>query len=148
MLPTNYRIHCLQMMGLASVAWAVLDIHHYFAWDAGGGGIPASLCDTADNLAAFVKRGMTAWISNVTATASAYSIDNVACSEWALSLHHTDLIAPCALDQPTAVDVMYSAQKDAFAAAGMSNFMWGWRMPMGGAHEPFWSMKLHLTGQH
>lgn len=144
------RRYCilLQMMGLANTAWAVLDIHHYFAWDAGGGGIPAGQCSSASDLAGFVKRGMATWLANVTATATAYSIANVACSEWALSLHHTDLVAPCALDESTAASVMYDEQVAAFSAASVSNFMWGWRMPQGGSHEAFWSMKLHLTGEH
>jgi hypothetical protein len=39
-------------------------------------------------------------------------------------------------------------QVAAFTQQRVSEFMWGWRMPMGGAHEPFWSRKFYLTGRH
>ena len=41
---------------------------------------------------------------------------------------------------------MYTAQLEAFEAAGMAHFFWGWRMPFGGVHEQTWSLKYHLTG--
>ena len=133
-------------IGLAHEPWAVLDVHEYFAWDGGGGGIPAANCSTDMELQAFVSHGMQRFISSLKASATANSIANVACSEWSLSLHHTDTIAPCTA--PHALAVMHDTQVRAFDSAAVSNFMWGWRMPQGGAHEAMWSLKFHLTGKH
>jgi hypothetical protein len=67
-------------------------------------------------------------------------------SSFVQSLHHKDHILPCTA--PNALKIMYDEQISGFQRAGVSNFFWGWKMPQGGTHEPMWSLKLHLLGQH
>ena len=38
-------------MGLSDKPWAVFDVHFYFAWAGGGGGIPAANCSAELGLA-------------------------------------------------------------------------------------------------
>ena len=122
-------------------------MHNYFSWTGtDGSGVPAASCATDEALRATVQQGMGAFTSAMQAAARAHDIARIACSEWSLSLHHKDHVAPCAA--PNALGVMYETQVAAFAAADMAQFFWGWRMPQGGCHEPMWSLKYHLTGMH
>ena len=133
-------------MGLAGRPWAVFDVHHYFSWTGGGSGIPAENCSSNDVLKAFVDEGMANFIGSLRAAARSNNLRKVACSEWSLSLHHKDWIAPCTAADP--LTVMHDTQLGRFATAGVANFFWGWRMPNGGVHEDKWSLKYHLTGMH
>lgn len=135
-----------QEMGLSGKSWAVYDVHHYFAWSGVGNGIPAEKCTTDVELMAYVNEGMTNFTGAMQDNAEKYDILNIACSEWSLSLHHKDHIAPCTA--PNSLDIMHDLQVSAFEDAGMGHFFWGWRMPTGGTHEPMWSLKYHYTGLH
>ena len=137
-------------MGLSDRPWAVFDVHHYFAWGGmDGSGIPPDACATEDDLAAYVRSGMDSWTQSVKGAAAKHGLTGgVACSEWSLSLHHTDYVAPCALNVTAAMQVMHREQKAAFERADMGHFFWGWRMPYGGVHETKWSLKRFLTGKH
>jgi len=132
--------------GLSGKPWAVLDVHQYLAWSGDGRGVPAANCSSDETLGAYVGAAMQQFTGEMQAAAAAHGIARIACSEWSLSLHHKDHVAPCAA--PNALDVMYRTQVAAFAAADMAQFFWGWRMPQGGCHEAKWSLKFHLTGMH
>ena len=134
-------------MGLADKPWAVFDVHHYFSWGGPtGAGIPAANCSTDAELETYVAAGMLSFTAALSSAAAEYSLARIACSEWSLSLHHKDHVAPCTA--PNALEVMLNVQRAAFAEAGVAHFFWGWRMPMGGAHEATWSMKYTLSGVH
>ena len=89
---------------------------------------------------------MLKFTSTLSKAAAQYSLARIACSEWSLSLHHKDHVAPCTA--PNALDIMLNVQKAAFDEANVGQFFWGWRMPMGGAHEATWSMKYILSSVH
>merc|ERR1712048_1152877 len=95
-------------MGLADKPWAVYDVHHYFAWAGEGDGIPAKNCSADAELKEYVERGMATFTGAMRDAASKYSIANIACSEWSLSLHHKDHVAPCTA--PSSLNLMHDIQ--------------------------------------
>jgi hypothetical protein len=52
----------------------------------------------------YVQHGMTGFLSKIRTAATANHVELVACSEWALSLHHWDTVAPCTA--PNALRIM------------------------------------------
>jgi hypothetical protein len=54
----------------------------------GGAGIPARNCSSDAELTAYVRHTMDAWTRKFNTVKVEYGLVNVACSEWALSLHH------------------------------------------------------------
>eukprot|EP01065_Artemidia_motanka_P035653 TRINITY_DN43553_c0_g1_i1.p1 TRINITY_DN43553_c0_g1~~TRINITY_DN43553_c0_g1_i1.p1 ORF type:complete len:520 (+),score=145.98 TRINITY_DN43553_c0_g1_i1:58-1560(+) len=136
-----------QTLGLANKPWAVLDVHHYFAWGGNGSGIPPENCSTEDDLRRYVRVGMRDWMHALSTAAADSGMANLACSEWSLSLHHRDYVQPCAVPEEAALKIMYDEQVSAFQNANFAQFIWGWRMPQGGVHEKKWSLKWHMTGQ-
>merc|ERR1719450_53194 len=103
-------------MGLSGKTWAIFDVHHYFSWD-WGNGIPAPNCTTNDELIAYVSEGMQEYTKAMKAAAAKYDIQGLCCSEWALSMHHKDLILPCTA--PDSLKLMHDLQVKAFTDAGM-----------------------------
>ena len=138
---------CKESFGLAGMPCAVFDVHHYFSWGGpDGSGIPAQNCSTDAELSSYVRQAMDGWTRNFNAVKVQNDLLNVACSEWALSLHHKDHVLPCTA--PHALEIMFDEQRAAFKRAAVSDMMWGWRMPQGGTHERMWSLKYHLLGKH
>lgn len=89
---------------------------------------------------------MLRYTDSLASAANEYNLARTSCSEWSLSLHHKDVVAPCTA--PDALVTMLAVQKAAFEEANVAQFFWGWRMPMGGSHEAAWSMKYILSSVH
>lgn len=132
--------------------WAVLDIHHYYAWGpqcAGAvEGVPTGrfACSDEENREMVIDK-CGAW-------ASAYrSVLEKECevglrlasAEFSASTHHS---VRHACNDVTTLKMMLETQVDMAAAADVELFWWSYKMPYGGAFRPAWSLKhlLYLLG--
>jgi len=136
-------------------AWAVLDIHVYYAWDASKSGCtdmnddcayPCSV-DVTDpaEFGAMVDGMYAAASSSHAFFSSSGSVPLLACSEFSLATYHDSNNACRGRDW---LDVMYSAQAAGFEAQGFGDrvMFWTWKMPFGGSHEAGWALQDYLEG--
>jgi hypothetical protein len=126
----------MQEIGLSGKDWAVLDVHRYFAWDPK---FIALGCEDCDKLVEYTRSDMANFTGNMVKYADMFDVRNVATSEWSLSFNNHDSRGCYSCRQS-----FYQAQVDAFKAAGMAQFFWGWKMPFGGVHEAYWSQQKLL----
>ncbi|GMH88601.1 hypothetical protein TL16_g11200 [Triparma laevis f. inornata] len=130
--------------------WAVLDIHHYFAWDGGHNGCyeedscsfqcsDSATKEGLDNIKGIVRDGAE--------SSHSFFFDNgtiplVSCSEYSLATYDT---SEAACRGQSILDAMFLGQKKSFKDQGLFGaFFWTWKMPYGGAHENAWSLKKFL----
>ncbi|GMI21744.1 hypothetical protein TeGR_g221 [Tetraparma gracilis] len=136
--------------------WAVLDVHHYFAWDSGHSGCDENSgntcgynCSTSatseglDEIKEIVTDGCATshefWISEGT-------VPMISCSEYSLATFENSNVA-CRGD--TVLSAMFNAQKQSFEDQGLeAAWFWTWKMPYGGSHEYAWSLKHYLGLGH
>lgn len=129
-------------------SWAVLDMHHYHAWEPHCEGTVtghdgAYLCgDTA--AAATVLEACTSWATTLR-NAVGESAARLSSGEFSASTHHS--VALSCTDSTT-LRQTYQAQVAAAREAGVNLYFWAWKMPHGGAFRPAWSMNelMHRLG--
>jgi hypothetical protein len=125
--PIDQMAAAAENMSLGGTPWAVFDVHHYFSWDHRAG-IPPQNCSTDGELRNYVRAGMHSFLTALKSAAQKHGLANVGCSEWSLSLHHTDTVAPCTA--PNAIAIMYEEQVS--AAHGHAGARLGQMVPRGG----------------
>lgn len=131
-------------------AWAVLDVHHYFAWgftgcDAGARAGCVYACDEpAADVSARLESAADAFAGSLRAAAGMHGVPHVACTEWSLATHSDSSVACKGGD---VLATMHRAQSLAYERHGVQQFFWGWKMPYGGYHKSGWSLKMFFTGR-
>lgn len=132
--------------------WAVLDVHHYFAWSytgCNGGSSAGCAFDCRDKPSVVAQRiGELSgeWAGSLRAAAKTYGVQNLAVSEWSLATF-SDSSKSCSNRE--VLDIMYENQEQAYRGAGIQGFFWGWKMPHGGSHVKAWSLSNYLSeGDH
>lgn len=132
-------------------SWAILDMHHYHAWDEPCAG-------TSDGLGNYtcgddVSRSITlqrcaAWASNVYRRA----VDDecgpgarLASAEFSASTHHQ---VHRACNDIGTLHATYAAQVEDAKSADVELFFWSWKMPYGDSFRNAWSFKhlMYLLG--
>jgi hypothetical protein len=129
-------------------SWAVLDMHHYHAWEPNCEGTVtghdgAYLCgDTA--AVATVLDACTSWATTLR-NAVGETAARLSSGEFSASTHHS--VALSCTDSTT-LRQTYQAQVAAAQAADVNLYFWAWKMPHGGAFRPAWSMNelMHRLG--
>ena len=133
--------------------WAVLDVHHYYAWSGEVMGCYSGDCAYAcdadmdpaslTNASAIIKKEGLEWAESFTTNGT---IPMIACSEFSLATFYNSNNACRGSD---ILQLMYDSQMAGMGSQGLfASFFWTWRMPFGGTHEYGWSLKHFLTGQH
>ncbi|KAL3932317.1 MAG: hypothetical protein SGBAC_010905 [Bacillariaceae sp.] len=135
--------------------WAVLDMHHYHAWDGqcmGAVDGSPSGSYTCGNLDAMndVLAHCTSWATMYRKIAdqqlgSSKRPARLVSGEFSASTHHS--VRHSCLDETT-LHASYTQQVEKADAAGVELYWWGWKMPYGGAFRRAWSFKhfLYLMG--
>jgi len=129
--------------------WAVLDVHHYFAWSytgcMGGSntGCAFSCADKPSVIARRVGERAGEWAGTLRAAATTYGVQHLAVSEWSLATF-SDSSRSCSNRE--VLDIMFEHQEQAYRGAGIQGYFWGWKMPHGGSHVKAWSLKDYLDG--
>ena len=125
--------------------WAVLDVHHYFAWSYNGcdTGCSFGCGDRPSVISQRVGEEAGAWAAALRESAKKFGVQHVAVSEWSLATFY-DSTRSCR--DKEILDIMFERQEEAFRGAGIQSFFWGWKMPYGGSHVKAWSLKDYLTG--
>jgi hypothetical protein len=134
--------------------WAVLDMHHYHAWEGQCQGAvdgPPQGKYTCGDIEAMNEAldQCTSWANMYRDTAKEQlggsKPARLASAEFSASTHH--LVRHSCLDVTT-LHASYLKQVDAANVAGIELFWWGWKMPYGGTFRRAWSFKhfLHLLG--
>lgn len=130
-------------------SWAILDIHHYFAWDGGHNGCYGGDCSYTCSSSA-TEEGLKAIDSIVIDGAKSShefffangSIPLVSCSEYSLATFDR---SEQACRGQTILKSMHENQATAFEKQGLYGaYFWTWKMPYGGTHEESWSLKNYL----
>ncbi len=127
--------------------WAILDVHHYFAWDSNHNGCTDGCSySCSDSATDEGIANINSIISDGAKSSHSYWLDNgiplVSCSEYSLATFPASNDA-CRGD--SVLDGMYQNQVKGFSAQGLeAAFFWTWRMPYGGSHEWGWSLKHYL----
>ncbi|GMH95071.1 hypothetical protein TrST_g1564 [Triparma strigata] len=130
--------------------WAVLDIHHYFAWDGGHNGCYEEGSCSYQCSDSTTEEGLSAIqeiIKDGAAESHKFFFDNgtiplVSCSEYSLATYDT---SNDACRGQAVLNAMFQGQKDSFREQGLFGaFFWTWKMPYGGTHEDAWSLKKFL----
>jgi len=128
--------------------WAVLDVHHYFAWSYTGcmGGSNAGCSFDCNEKPSVVAQRIGElsgeWAGSLRAAAHTYGVQNLAVSEWSLATF-SDSSKSCS--NRAMLDIMYEHQEQAYRGAGIQGFFWGWKMPHGGSHAKAWSLSDYLS---
>ena len=130
-------------------SWAILDVHHYFAWDPGHNGCYDGSCSytCADSATSDGVDEITSLISEGASNSHQFFFDNgtiplVSCSEYSLATY--DLSASSCRGS-TILSAMHVEQADGFESQGLYGaYFWTWKMPYGGTHEEAWSLKNFL----
>ena len=129
--------------------WAVLDVHHYFAWSytgcMGGSntGCAFSCADKPSVIARQIGNRAGEWAGTLRAAARMYGVQNLAVSEWSLATF-SDSSRSCSNRE--VLDIMFEHQEQAYRGAGIQGYFWGWKMPHGGSHVKAWSLRDYLDG--
>eukprot|EP00980_Cylindrotheca_fusiformis_P002820 scaffold672_cov126-Cylindrotheca_fusiformis.AAC.21 len=134
-------------------SWAVLDMHHYHAWEGQCQGTVDGppegryTCGDIEEMDSTLDQCAT-WATMYRDTAMEQlggggSVARLASAEFSASTHH--LVRHSCLDVTTLL-ATYQKQVAAADAAGVDLFWWGWKMPHGGTFRRAWSFKhfLHL----
>mmetsp|Transcript_5953 Transcript_5953/g.11279 ORF Transcript_5953/g.11279 Transcript_5953/m.11279 type:complete len:463 (-) Transcript_5953:46-1434(-) len=129
--------------------WAILDIHHYFAWDGGHNGCYDGSCayTCADSATSEGLDSITSLIGDGAVSSHQFFFDNgtiplVSCSEYSLATY--DLSASSCRGS-TILTAMHDEQAKGFENQGLYGaYFWTWKMPYGGTHEEAWSLKNFL----
>ena len=128
--------------------WAVLDVHHYFAWSYTGciGGSNSGCSFSCDDRPSVVAQNIGEhagdWAGTLRAAAETYGVKNLAVSEWSLATF-SDSSRSCSNRE--VLDIMFEHQEQAYRGAGIQGFFWGWKMPHGGSHVKAWSLSDYLA---
>ena len=129
--------------------WAILDIHHYFAWDGGHNGCYDGSCayTCADSATSEGIDSINSFIADGAVNSHQFFFDNgsiplVSCSEYSLATY--DLSASSCRGS-TILTAMHGEQAEGFKNQGLYGaYFWTWKMPYGGTHEEAWSLKNFL----
>ena len=129
--------------------WAVLDMHHYHAWEpfcqgtVDGPPLGNYTCGDAD--ATDAALGQCASWAGVYRSATNEQVGNggarLASGEFSASTHHS-VLHSCV--DTTTLRKSYLAQVEAANDNGVELYWWSWKMPHGGAFRPAWSLKQFL----
>lgn len=120
--------------------WAVIDIHHYMAWDqqcsgrvtAGGG----YWCDQPiDEIEQKLQGCINGWAQSMP---SRFPNTLLACSEFSVGTYAT---AREACTDPQVLKAFLKVQLAAFSDNSIQAYFWTWKMPFGSVFEPGWSLK-------
>mmetsp|Transcript_15951 Transcript_15951/g.26731 ORF Transcript_15951/g.26731 Transcript_15951/m.26731 type:complete len:440 (-) Transcript_15951:290-1609(-) len=133
-------------------AWAILDTHVYYAWNAGLSGCTlmnedcAWMCSVDSDesgFAAVTEQIRAAAASSHSNFLSNTSIPLQGCSEFSLATYHDSENACRGFNM---LEMMYAAQADGFEAQGIldRSLFWTWKMPYGGSHEAAWSVQSYF----
>lgn len=135
--------------------WAVLDMHHYHAWEGQCQGAVdgppqgSYTCGDTDAMNSVLDQ-CKSWATMYRDTAKEQLGDSrkparLVSAEFSASTQH--LVRHSCLDITT-LHTSYQKQVEAANAAGIELFWWGWKMPYGGTFRRAWSFKhfLHLLG--
>jgi hypothetical protein len=128
--------------------WAVLDVHHYFAWTYTGcmGGTNAGCAFSCEDKPSVVAQNIGErsgeWAGTLRASAEMYGVKNLAVSEWSLATF-SDSSRSCS--SRDVLDIMFEHQEQAYRGAGIQGYFWGWKMPHGGEHVKAWSLSDYLA---
>lgn len=133
-------------------AWAILDTHVYYAWNAGLSGCTSMNDDCAWSCSVDNDQDDFALVSSQIHDAAAKSHSNFlsntsiplqGCSEFSLATYHDSNNACRGLNM---LEMMYSAQAEGFEAQGINDrsLFWTWKMPYGGSHEAAWSVQSYF----
>jgi hypothetical protein len=135
--------------------WAVLDMHHYHAWDSqcqgAVDGSPSGRYTCGDlNAMNQVLEQCTSWATMYRAIADEQlgksdKPARLVSGEFSASTHHS--VRHSCLDITT-LHASYTQQVEKAQAAGVELYWWGWTMPYGGTFRRAWSFKhfLYLMG--
>uniref|UniRef100_A0A7S4HVV1 Glycoside hydrolase family 5 domain-containing protein n=1 Tax=Odontella aurita TaxID=265563 RepID=A0A7S4HVV1_9STRA len=139
-------------------SWAVLDMHHYHAWDpacqGASDGPPSGNYTCGDGAATAATLGRCAsWAGVYRSAVSGSPPDaggippgaRLASAEFSASTHHS-VLHSCV--DVTTLRSTYLAQVEAANDADVELYWWSWKMPHGGAFRRAWSFKhfLYLMG--
>jgi len=133
-------------------SWAILDVHHYFAWDGGHNGcFPSDDNQCSYNCSdSATDSGLDAISSTIIDGAKSShefffadgSIPLVSCSEYSLATFDR---SEQACRGATILKSMFDNQATSFEKQGLYGaYFWTWKMPYSGAHEEAWSLKNFL----
>lgn len=132
--------------------WAVLDIHHYYAWgpECSGAveGPPTGrfACSDEEHRELVIgKCGAWASVYRSTIEKECEAGLRLASAEFSASTHHS---VRHACNDVTTLKTMLQTQVDVASAADVELFWWSYKMPYGGAFRSAWSLKhlLYLLG--
>ena len=128
-------------------SWAILDVHHYFAWGGSSGCTNGCSYKCSDSS---TEEGMNKINDIVVSEASSShawlitqsDVPQIACSEYSLA---TFCNSNDACRSKNILKLMYDSQHEGFENQGLvAAFFWTWKMPYGGSHEASWSFKHYL----
>lgn len=132
--------------------WAVLDIHHYYAWGPQCSGTVEGpptgrfACSDAEQRELVIGRcGTWASVYRSTLENECEKGLRLASAEFSASTHHS---VRHACNDVTSLKLMLETQVDVAANADVELFWWSYKMPYGGAFRSAWSLKhlLYLLG--
>lgn len=132
--------------------WAVLDIHHYYAWGPQCSGTVEGpptgrfACSDAEQRELIIGRcGTWASVYRSTLENECEKGLRLASAEFSASTHHS---VRHACNDVTSLKLMLETQVDVAANADVELFWWSYKMPYGGAFRSAWSLKhlLYLLG--
>mmetsp|Transcript_3501 Transcript_3501/g.6967 ORF Transcript_3501/g.6967 Transcript_3501/m.6967 type:complete len:604 (-) Transcript_3501:67-1878(-) len=119
--------------------WAVLDMHHYHAWEPQCQGTTTGhdgsyTCGDVET-AAQVLRECSSW-AQVFRNAMDEPTARLSSGEFSASTHHS-VLESCV--DTTTLTLSYHEQVQAAQEAAVDLYFWTWKMPYGGAFRPAWS---------
>lgn len=128
--------------------WAVLDMHHYHAWEPQCQGTVTGhdgsyTCSDVDAAQAVLHKCST-W-AQMFRDAVAEPTARLSSGEFSASTHHSVLEA--CIDSTT-LALSYVEQVQAAANANVDLYFWTWKMPHGGAFRPAWSWQELMHQLH
>ena len=134
-------------------SWAVLDMHHYHAWEPacqgatdGSGSYVCGNEQQTDEVLQKCAGWAGVFRSSFVELGGKLPRPKLYSGEFSASTFHSVLHSCMDL---TTLRKSYLAQLEAGNAAGVDLFWWSWKMPYGGAFRPAWSFKhlMYLLGQ-
>ena len=123
--------------------WAVLDMHHYHAWEPQCQGTVTGhdgsyTCGDVEAATAVLQE-CSSWAFTFR-NALEEPTARLSSGEFSASTHHS-VLESCI--DPTTLGLSYTEQMKAAAVANVDLYFWTWKMPHGGAFRPAWSWQ-HL----
>ena len=129
-------------------AWAVLDMHHYHAWEPQCQGTVTGhdgAYKCGDVPAATATLNLCSSWAQTFRDALHEPTARLSSGEFSASTHHS-VLESC-LDTTT-LGLSYTAQMQAAADAAVDLYFWTWKMPHGGAFRPAWSWQELMYRLH